>query len=219
MSRHRPCKRMLDIGAASAALVGLAPLIGVTAAAVWCESGRPVIFAQRRVGKDRQGFTIYKFRSMRPDHADAPPARGGGDPSGGDDAHRVTRVGRFIRRWALDELPQLVNVLRGDMSLVGPRPLIPEHDDLLRDHQAGRRAALPGMTGWAAVTGGGALSWDERVEQDLYYLRNASMWLDVAILLMSVPAIASYGEPHGGRGRVPESLAGGGQTGTGGTKP
>jgi lipopolysaccharide/colanic/teichoic acid biosynthesis glycosyltransferase len=210
---------MLDIGAASAALVGLAPLIGVTAAAVWCESGRPVIFAQRRVGKDRQGFTIYKFRSMRPDHADAPPARGGGDPSGGDDAHRVTRVGRFIRRWALDELPQLVNVLRGDMSLVGPRPLIPEHDDLLRDHQAGRRAALPGMTGWAAVTGGGALSWDERVEQDLYYLRNASMWLDVAILLMSVPAIASYGEPHGGRGRVPESLAGGGQTGTGGTKP
>ncbi|MDP7111760.1 MAG: sugar transferase [Myxococcota bacterium] len=219
MSRHCACKRMLDIGAASAALVGLAPLIGATAAAVWWESGRPVIFAQRRVGKDRQGFTIYKFRSMHTARGDAPPARGGGDPSGGDDAHRVTRVGRFIRRWALDELPQLVNVLRGEMSLVGPRPLIPQHDDLLRGHQAGRRAALPGMTGWAAVTGGGALSWDERVEQDLYYLRNASMWLDVAILLMSIPAIASYGEPHGGPGRVPESLARGGQAGTGGTKP
>jgi lipopolysaccharide/colanic/teichoic acid biosynthesis glycosyltransferase len=213
------CKRALDVGAASAALVGLAPLIGATAAAVWCGSGRPVIFEQRRVGKDRQQFTIYKFSSMRPANGDTPPARGGGDPSGGDDAHRVTRVGRFIRRWALDELPQLVNVLRGEMSLVGPRPLIPEHDDLLHGHQTGRRAALPGMTGWAAVTGGGVLSWDERVEQDLYYLRNASMWLDVAILLLSVPAIASYGEPHGGRGRVPESLAGGQRVGTEGTKP
>ena len=215
--RYRIAKRALDLGAASASLVGLAPLMGATAAAGWVDSGRPVILTQRRVGKDGQRFTIYKFRSMRPANGDTPPARGGGDPSGGGDAHRVTPVGRFIRRWALDELPQLINVVRGEMSLVGPRPLIPEHDALLRGAQAGRRAALPGMTGWAAVTGGGALSWEKRVDKDLYYLRNASLWLDLAILLLSVPAIASYGEPHGGQGRVPEELAPGGAAGTEGT--
>ncbi len=208
-------KRALDLWGASAALVATTPLMGATALAVWLDSGRPVIFRQPRIGRDGERFTIYKFRSMLPANDDVPPARGGGDPSGGDEAHRVTRVGRVIRRWALDELPQLVNVLRGEMSLVGPRPLIPEHDSLLDDRQAARRSITPGMTGWAAVTRGGDLGWDQRVDKDLYYLRNASLWLDLAILLLSVPAIASYGEPHGGRGRVPDALqAGRGTEGT-----
>lgn len=196
-------QRALDLSLSSAGIVGLAPLMGATALAVWLESGRPVIFCQPRVGKDGQRFTILKFRSMEPRNGTPHPVRGGGDPSGGPEAHRVTRVGRFIRRWALDELPQLVNVLRGEMTLVGPRPLIPEHDALLDEHQAARRGISPGMTGWAAVTGRGVQSWEERIDKDLYYLNNRSLWLDLAILLLSVPAIASYGEPHGAGGRVP----------------
>jgi len=221
--RPPPLKRALDLGVSSAGLVALAPLMGATALAVWLEAGRPVIFRQRRVGQDGEHFTILKFRSMEPQDGDSPPTRGGGDPSGDPRAHRVTRVGRFIRRWALDELPQLVNVLRGDMSLVGPRPLVPEHDALLHRHQAGRRAASPGMTGWAAVTARGSQSWEERIDKDLYYLHNRSLWLDLAILLMSVPAIARYGEPHGGRGRVPDGgeknppRAGGANRGESGT--
>lgn len=202
--RTPPLKRALDLSLSSAGIVALAPLMGVTALAVWLESGRPVVFRQPRIGKDGERFTILKFRSMGPRNGAIPPVRGGGDPAGGPEAQRITRVGRFLRRWALDEMPQLVNVLRGEMTLVGPRPLVPEHDALLDEHQAARRGISPGMTGWAAVTGRGRQSWEERIDKDLYYLHNRSLWLDLAILLLSVPAIARYGEPHGAWGRVPE---------------
>ncbi len=197
-NRYRVIKRALDLAGASAGLVALTPVIGATALAVMMDSGRPVIFRQVRVGKLGKPFTIYKFRSMRPLNGKLPPAAGGGD-----EARRVTRVGRVIRRWAIDELPQLVNVLSGEMSLVGPRPLIPEHDEQLNGSQNSRRSVKPGLTGWAAVTGGRSRSWDERVDRDLYYVENASTWIDLAIMILSVPAIASYGEPHGGEGRCP----------------
>jgi lipopolysaccharide/colanic/teichoic acid biosynthesis glycosyltransferase len=195
-ARYRLAKRALDVASASAGLVALSPMMAATAVAVWLDSGRPVLFHQERVGKDGVPFTIHKFRSMLPASSSNPSPRGGGDPTGGDEFHRVTRVGRFIRRWAIDELPQLVNVIQGEMSLVGPRPLIPEHDGQLNGSQASRRSATPGMSGWAAVTGGLSSSWDERVRRDLYYVENASLWLDMAVILLSVPAIASWGEPH-----------------------
>jgi len=201
--RYRLTKRAFDVVAASTGLVATAPLMGLTAAAVLLDSGRPVFFRQVRVGKDGRPFSIRKFRSMRPDEADPGEPRGGGDPSGGDESHRVTPVGRFIRRWAIDELPQLVNVLADDMSLVGPRPLIPEHESAVGQARFLRRSVKPGMTGWAAVTTGPSRNWEERVARDVYYVRHASTWMDLAILLLSVPAIAGWGEPHGGRGRRP----------------
>ncbi len=202
--RYRLAKRALDVASASAGLVALSPVMAATAAAVWLETGRPVLFRQVRVGKDGEPFTIHKFRSMRPARPASTTPRGGGDPTGGDESHRVTRVGGFIRRWAIDELPQLVNVIQGQMSLVGPRPLIPEHDGLLNGSQAARRSVTPGMSGWAAVTGGVKCSWDDRVSKDLYYIEHASIWLDLAVLLLSVPAIASWGEPHSNGCRRPQ---------------
>ena len=202
INRYGVIKRAIDLAGASAGLVALTPVMGATALAVLLDSGRPVIFRQVRVGKLGQPFTIYKFRSMRPINGAAVFPRGGADLSDGDSS-RVTRVGRVIRRWAIDELPQLVNVLSGEMSLVGPRPLMPEHDGQLNGSQYSRRSVKPGLTGWAAVTGGRSRSWDERVDRDLYYVDNASTWIDLAIMILSVPAIASYGEPHGGEGRCP----------------
>lgn len=203
-TRYRLTKRALDLASASVGLIALSPVMAATAVAVWLDSGRPVLFRQVRVGKDGVVFTIHKFRSMRPSAITATNPRGGGDPSGGDESHRVTRVGRFIRRWAIDELPQLVNVIYGEMSLVGPRPLIPQHDGLLDGSQAARRSVMPGMSGWAAVTGGARCSWDDRVRKDLYYVEHASVWLDLAVVLLSVPAIASWGEPHSNGCRCPQ---------------
>ncbi len=203
MARDR-IKRAVDVAAAAAGLVVIAPLAGVTAAAIVAESGRPVLFHQRRIGKDGQSFTIHKFRSMLPAGSSPGAPRRGDGPSGGDEASRVTRVGRFIRRWAIDELPQLVNVLGGEMSLVGPRPLIPEHDAQLNGSQALRRSVKPGLTGWAAVAPGGPRDWEDRVERDLYYVQHASLVLDAAVVALSLPAIVRRGEPHGDRGREPD---------------
>ncbi len=206
-THYRLLKRALDVTGAAAGLFAAAPLIGTAALAVAVESGRPVLFRQRRIGRGGVPFTVYKLRSMRPDGAELPDPRAGGTPSGGDESHRVTRVGRVIRRWAIDELPQLVNVLRGEMSLVGPRPLIPEHAALLNGHEVERHSVKPGLTGWAAVTRASTRTWDERIDKDVYYVRHASLWMDLAILLLSVPAIAHYGEPHGASARRPDVAA------------
>lgn len=202
--RTRLLKRALDVAGASAGLVVASPLVAVTAAAIVADGGGPVIFRQRRVGLHGGLFTVYKLRSMRENGQTTPGPRGGGEPSGGDESFRVTRVGKVIRRWAIDELPQLVNVLRGEMSLVGPRPLIPEHAALLNGHGAERHSVKPGLTGWAAVNRSSTRTWDERIDKDIYYVRHASMWMDLAIILLSVPAIASYGEPHGAAARRPD---------------
>jgi lipopolysaccharide/colanic/teichoic acid biosynthesis glycosyltransferase len=204
--QYQLIKRTIDVAASTTGLAALAPVLGLTAAAVWADDGGPVIYRQTRIGLDGAPFTILKFRSMRGDDGGGPHEPRPGDPDAADESHRITRSGRVLRRWALDELPQLINVLRGEMSLVGPRPLIPEHDAMLRGKQERRRTVKPGLTGWAAVTGGSSRTWDERVDRDLYYVDHASTWMDLAIILLSFPAIASYGEPHGHRGRVPEHL-------------
>lgn len=167
-------KRALDVLLAGVVLLLTAPVIAVLAAAVRVTMGRPVLFRQLRAGLRGEPFTILKFRTMR----DAPPA--GSAPS---DDERLTPLGSFMRRTSLDELPQLWNVLRGEMSLVGPRPLLMEYLGLYSPEQARRHAVRPGITGWTQVNGRNALTWDEKFKLDVWYVDNQSLLLDLRILL------------------------------------
>ncbi|MCB9675609.1 MAG: sugar transferase [Alphaproteobacteria bacterium] len=173
-------KRVLDVGAAAAGLLVSAPLVVGTGLAVRVSMGSPVLFTQERVGRDERRFRIYKFRSMR-----APRFEGEGDEA------RLTRVGRFIRSTSLDELPQLLNVLKGDMSLVGPRPLLVRYLPRYSERQRLRHAVLPGLTGWAQVEGRNALSWDQKFEWDVRYVERWSPLLDLRILARTVTAVTS----------------------------
>ena len=171
-------KRVLDIAISGTALVALSPAIAATALAVRWTMGGPVIFRQQRPGLHGKPFEMMKFRSMR-DAVDAD-----GNPLA--DAQRLTKTGAFIRKTSLDELPGLINVLRGDMSLVGPRPLLMEYLPLYSREQARRHDVKPGITGWAQVNGRNALSWDEKFALDLHYVDNRSLGLDLRILWMTV---------------------------------
>lgn len=140
--------------------------------------GKPVIFRQLRVGRLEQTFTFYKFRTMTVER----------DATGSllPDAHRLTPVGRFLRATSLDELPQLWNVLKGDMSLVGPRPLLPKYLPRYNGFQRRRHEVKPGITGWAQVNGRNTLSWDEKFEMDVWYVNNRSFRLDLKILWLTL---------------------------------
>jgi exopolysaccharide biosynthesis polyprenyl glycosylphosphotransferase len=185
---ERMVKRVFDVTIAAGVLIVLSPLLGLTALLVWLESGRPLLFRQRRYGFNQQEFRIIKFRTMTTlDDGDVVPQARRNDP-------RVTRLGRFLRRWNIDELPQLINVLKGDMSLVGPRPHALSHN---REYErkialyARRHNVLPGITGWAQVNGfRGETDTDEkmkrRVEHDLHYIDNWSVWFDLRILLLTL---------------------------------
>jgi lipopolysaccharide/colanic/teichoic acid biosynthesis glycosyltransferase len=167
-------KRAFDVVVSSAALVVLAPLIAVVALAVRINLGAPVLFRQQRPGRHGRPFTLLKFRSMR----DARDAGGRVLPDG----DRLTPFGRALRRTSLDELPELVNVLRGEMSLVGPRPLLMQYLPRYTPRQARRHEVRPGITGLAQVSGRNALSWEERFELDVWYVDHQSLRLDLAIL-------------------------------------
>jgi sugar transferase EpsL len=175
----RIAKPVFDRVVAAVALIALAPVLAVVALAVWKNLGSPVIFRQRRVGQHGSTFELYKFRTMR-----GPWTR----PNGAavTDELRVTRLGRLLRSTSLDELPELVNVVRGDMSLVGPRPLLPEYVPLYTPHQTRRHEVKPGITGWAAVNGRNTTSWEQRFDLDVWYVDHASFLLDVRILFMTV---------------------------------
>lgn len=188
-------KYFVDRFVAAFLLVLVAPVLLLSAVAVRMTMGRPIFFRQRRAGRDGRGFEIVKLRSMRPPvgesrSAELPP---GTAPGGVEGEDRRTRVGAFLRRTSLDELPQLWNVLRGDMSLVGPRPERPEYVDLFTgqiDRYGERHRVKAGITGWAQVHGlRGQTSLADRVEWDNYYIENWSLWLDVKILLLTVLAI------------------------------
>jgi sugar transferase EpsL len=170
-------KRLFDVVAAAALLALLAPLLAVIAVVIALDTGRPVLFLQERPGLHGKSFTIFKFRSML-DATDAHVPL--------PDALRITRVGRFLRRTSLDELPELVNVLRGEMSLVGPRPLLTEYLPRYSDEQMRRHAVRPGITGWSQVNGRNALTWDEKFALDVWYVDHRSMRLDLQILLMTI---------------------------------
>lgn len=171
-------KRAIDITGALAGLVCLAPIIALAALAVWISMGRPIFFRQSRPGLDEQPFTMIKFRTMANTH----------DVSGKllCDAERLTRTGRLLRSTSLDELPELWNVLVGDMSLVGPRPLLTAYLGRYSPEQARRHHVKPGVTGWAQINGRNAISWDEKFRLDVWYVDHQSTWLDLQILARTV---------------------------------
>jgi lipopolysaccharide/colanic/teichoic acid biosynthesis glycosyltransferase len=171
-------KRALDVMVSLVGLIVLSPILLLVALLVRLLLGTPVIFAQDRPGLGGRIFRLYKFRTM----TDARGADGALLP----DSDRLTSFGRFLRSASVDELPELWNVLKGDMSLVGPRPLLGEYLDRYTPRQARRHEVRPGITGLAQVSGRNELSWDERFELDVWYVDNRSLWLDMKILTMTV---------------------------------
>lgn len=170
-------KRLFDIVASSLALIVLSPFMVVIALMVRWKLGGPVLFRQIRPGKDAKPFEMLKFRTM----TDARDSEG----RLLSDAERLTPFGRFLRSTSLDELPELWNVLKGDMSLVGPRPLLMEYLPLYSVEQARRHEVKPGLTGWVQVNGRNALSWEEKFALDIWYVDNRSFWLDMRIVALT----------------------------------
>ena len=171
-------KRSLDILASSVLLLLLAIPLALLALGVRLFLGRPVFFRQERPGLRGKIFRIYKFRTMTDAH--------GTDGTLLSDAERMTRFGNFLRRTSLDELPELLNVLKGEMSLVGPRPLLVKYLPLYSAEQARRHLVRPGITGWAQVNGRNAISWEEKFAYDVWYVENYSFFVDLKILLMTL---------------------------------
>jgi lipopolysaccharide/colanic/teichoic acid biosynthesis glycosyltransferase len=183
---QRVIKEVADRCLAFALLLLLSPLMLAIAIAIYSRMGRPVLFAQPRPGKGGNIFTFYKYRTMVPDEresvADVPDYIGSSPP----DSQRITPLGQFLRKTSLDELPQLWNVLKGDMSLVGPRPLRVYYLRRYTPEQARRHNVKPGVTGWVQVKGRNSLSWEEKFELDVWYVDHWSVWLDLKILFLTV---------------------------------
>lgn len=174
-------KRLFDIVVSASLLIILSPVLALVAMMVRWKLGSPVLFRQERPGLNGQPFNMLKFRSMK----NATDAKGDALP----DAVRLTSFGRRLRSTSLDELPELWNVLKGDMSLVGPRPLLMEYLPLYSPDQARRHNVRPGITGWAQVNGRNAISWPDKFHLDIWYVDNHSMLLDIKILLMTVAKV------------------------------
>lgn len=174
-------KRFFDIILSFMALSILWPVIAVVAILVKCKLGSPVIFRQRRPGKNEKIFEMYKFRTM----TDARDANGELLP----DEVRLTKFGKFLRSTSLDELPELWNILKGDMSIVGPRPLLVQYLPLYNEEQKHRHDVRPGLTGWAQVNGRNAISWKKKFEYDVEYVRNLSFFMDVKIIFLTVKTV------------------------------
>lgn len=173
--------RVLDLVIATVALVITAPLLALAAIAIKLDSRGPVLYLARRVGRDGVEFELYKLRTM---HTGNDPV-GVGTPVFADDP-RVTRVGSFLRRFSLDEVPNLVNVLRGEMSVVGPRPTLAAQVAEYTPRQMRRLEVKPGITGWAQVNGRAGIPWDERIELDVWYVEHRTLGLDLKILARTV---------------------------------
>lgn len=183
-------KRALDLGGATLLSLFLSPVLGLVAASIWWEDGRPIFFTQLRAGQQGAPFRIWKFRTL---------SIGPKDPSRPSDY--TTQVGSALRRWALDELPQLWNVLRGDMSLVGPRPVPLNQVKAYDSYERLRLYVRPGLTGWAQIHGRNSISWSERIDLDVAYVRSRSMWMDLRILFRT-PLVLLRGEGvYGSNGR------------------
>jgi sugar transferase EpsL len=188
-------KRVFDAVVAGAMLMLTAPLLAFTACLVRTDVGRPILFRQIRPGLNGRPFVMVKFRTMRDLR----------DSSGQllSNEARLTRIGRFLRSTSLDELPELWNVLRGDMSLVGPRPLLMEYLPLYTPTQLRRHEVRPGMTGWAQVNGRNTASWEDRFQMDVWYVDNRTLWLDLRILLLTfVKVLTRSGISEPGRATI-----------------
>lgn len=174
-------KRVVEFAAALAMLLVLLPLFAVIAICIRAESKGPIFFTQTRGGKDNVHFTIYKFRTM----SDDPELRNDELEVLVTDA-RITKVGHILRKFSLDELPQLINIIKGDMSFVGPRPTLTSQTDNYNAHQRQRLLVKPGVTGWAQVSGRNSLSWSEKIELDIEYIQRQSVRFDFYILMLTV---------------------------------
>lgn len=170
-------KRLLDITISLIALIFLLPLISLIYLLVRINLGSPAFFLQERVGKDNKIFKMIKFRTMK----------NSTDKNGNllSDNERVTKFGSFLRSFSLDELPELINILKGDMSLVGPRALLVQYLGLYNDEQIRRHEVLPGLTGWAQINGRNSITWSEKFKLDVWYVDNWSLWLDIKILFLT----------------------------------
>jgi len=195
-------KRLFDIVVAGLALILLSPLLGILWMTVRLALGKPALFAQTRPGHAGKPFTLWKFRTMtdaRDQHGEML-----------SDADRLTAAGRFLRSWSLDELPEVWNVIKGDMSLVGPRPLLVSYLSRYTPEQARRHEVRPGITGWAQVKGRNSLSWSEKFALDVWYVDNRSFALDVYILFLSVrKVIAREGINQAGEATAAEFMGNG----------
>ena len=194
-----PLKRLMDLVLTLPGLIVLSPVLGVIALAVQVNHGSPVLFRQVRPGFHGVPFTLYKFRTMRSTRS----------PSGAllPDETRLTRLGRFLRSFSLDELPELWNVLRGEMSLVGPRPLLTQYLDRYTPHQARRHEVFPGITGWAQINGRNAVTWEAKFDLDVWYVDHWSMALDLKILLLTLwKVFAREGISQPGRATADEFM-------------
>jgi len=174
----RLIQRAIDTILGAGALVVLSPVLVATAVGILLSSGRPVLFRQRRIGLREREFVLHKFRTMTRERDDARNLL--------PDESRLTALGRFLRSTSLDELPELFNVLRGEMSLVGPRPLLPEYLPRYNEFQRRRHEVKPGITGWAQVNGRNALTWEQKFELDVWYVDHQSLWLDLKIVWLTL---------------------------------
>lgn len=177
---YKLLKRLIDLTIAALFLILFLPLFLIIAILIKLDSAGPVIFVQKRIGKDGKPFNLYKFRTMK---TDTDPY--GFSPKSFDDP-RITRIGKLLRKYSLDELPQLINIIKGDMSLVGPRPLLPWQYERWTEEQKKRCKVLPGLTGWAQIKGRAALTHEDKIELDLWYVKNASLLLDLKIMLLTI---------------------------------
>lgn len=203
----RKVKRLIDVTACLITLPVVLVVCGAVALAIWLTMGRPVLFRQKRAGLYGRVFEIWKFRTMTNER----------DESGRllPDEKRLTRLGRFLRSTSLDELPQVWNVLRGEMSLVGPRPLRPEYLERYTPEQARRHEVRPGITGWAQVNGRNETTWEERFRRDVWYVDNWSLWLDLKILWLTViKVLRRDGISRQGHATMPEFLGTGAESAT-----
>ena len=178
--------RVLDVAIAGLLLLLASPLLVLAALAIRLESRGPVFYRQQRVGRDGDSFDLWKLRTMVP----------GAESMGAgiyivDGDTRITRVGRLLRRFSLDELPNLINVLRGELAIVGPRPTVQEQVDRYTERQRRRLEVKPGITGWAQINGRTSLPWPDRIELDVWYVEHRSLWLDIRILMKTARMLAT----------------------------
>lgn len=202
---HCFVKRAFDVIGAACGITAVSPVLALAGVAVRVSMGSPVFFRQDRPGLHGKPFRLVKFRTMRTPAA--------GEDSLRTDAVRLTRLGSFLRRTSLDELPTLLNVLKGDMSLVGPRPLLMQYLDRYSPHQARRHEVKPGITGWAQINGRNAISWEQKFDLDVWYVDHASLALDLKILARTIlKVVQREGISHQGEATMSEFMGTGSVT-------
>ena len=198
-------KRFFDIAASAVILTVFSPIMLIVSIAVKLSDGGSVLFRQKRPGKDGRIFTVYKFRTMKEKTEDE-----NGNPL--SDMERMTKTGEFLRKTSLDELPQFVNVLKGEMSFIGPRPLLCEYLDLYTAEQMRRHEVRPGITGWAQVNGRNAISWEEKFACDVYYVDNMSLSLDIKIIFKTIKNVLTHDGINSSEANTMEKFKGTEQT-------